>query len=718
MFKYGYIFMVFLALYPINSSSIDVEFESPSLRHTDSEENSALLNERKATSTQTNRTMSDSNLGSKPHTGQTATSTNNVGNSNDSYLERSVDMNESVATTTKIDEPSNVSLFVDKPQLIEAPLSAKKGSDGITRWTSNDNGVTKTLTQSKSGDVTSSWTSPDGRTKTTNIQSKTGNSVETSVTNNFDGTTTSIRTSKNSDGSLKDEIITDKQGNAKIKETIINADKSYRVITYDPTGRSVPKSKYYDTQGKLIEVDPTLTTIIDAIKKETPDQLSANHDPNKSYFSEDIREEELKITRDVLDSMAAKLDINTNNVSATMFKDVPTEDINERYEALKNYDKNNRTLIHSKLNEFKNIKNFDDARQTQFTQDFIDQQLGSFGKDQNSHENIFKLPEKMQKDLTENLKKISDGLKETTNPIEISNILSKMSDEIMNTISDGRPTYTTEFDANGNYIAKTSTTLSDGSNLVMSSKFDNDGLPVNRELQVGDVKFTTDFKNGWFYGKSKGDITVTKNGEELTKLSSAEGDVLSYAWMQHKANQMLATTVKLTGWMGKQMAISTVASVFAVPIVVKGVIGVCTLASIKGISMLPQGESMTGYQFTGYDSSRPVVWTSVHKMIKATVGDEGQSLFTSQITGGKPLMSGKSDTILRSSSEDTSSSIDNTYLNPIVDGVKTLFNIVSAPAKALFPQTLGDTMFSSTDMSTAPNKDTTTVSSSLKNYFN
>jgi hypothetical protein len=506
---------------------------------------------------------------------------------------------------------------------------------------------------------------------------------------------------------FNDSITTWNDDNGNKVELTKNKDGSYQKITSDPSGRKTPQVKYFDRDGN-VTVDPNLKLMVDTIKKNDPTAFHSDGDLNKSYYSEDIKTEELKATRDILDSMALKLEKNDKVMSATLFKDIPTEDINQRYDAIKNYDKNTRTIIHKKLNEFNSSKEFNETQKIQFVEDFIEQQLRSFGRDRTSGDNIFNLPEDMQNKLVEKLKTMTDDLfdkKSSMIAIEKSNALAKMSDEIMNTISDKAPTFKTEFDNDGNYITTTSSILSDNSKVIMSSMMDKDGQPVSRLLQVDDLQFITDFKDGWFYGKSRGDVQVKINDADVVKLTSAEGDILSYTWMQHKANQMFATTVKLTGWFGKQAAITAVSSVFAFPLAVKGTAAVCTLVAIKGLSMLPE-KSINGYQISGYDSTRPAVWTTVHKLIRSTVGDEGESVISSFVTGGKPMMSGKSDSIFRTSDDDITASVNNTYFNPIVDGISALFNVVSAVPKALFPQTLGDTMFSSHDISVAQPKAT------------
>lgn len=573
------------------------------------------------------------------------------------------------------------------PDPVEIPKTAKKGFDGVTRWKS-----------------------ADGMTKTSYSQKKSGESIETSQTNNFDGPTT-ITTIRDNENVVRNKITVEK--NVKT-EKIIDVDGSYRVVTYDLTGRSIPKTKYYEKDDTVKTDDPNLTTIINAVRNVNPDGISDVKDPGKSVFNEDVNNQELQMSADILDSMRSKLEINKNEGKRTTAEKMSSTaakesgkflqaDINDRYTALKNQDKDARSILQKKLNDLRSadkVGKMTDADKQNFSKDFVKQQLSLFGKDQNSGENLFQLPNDMQTELLQELKNKFDEITDSMNIIEQSNKLAQMSDMIMNKISEGKPKYTTEIDDQGNYT----TTTESASKIKLSSTIDKDGNPVSRTFQVDDVQFVTDFKNGWFYGKSKNNIKVKIGDEDVATLSPESGEVLSALWMQHKANEALAMTAKLTGWTGKQVLINGVGMSVPIPPVLQAVIGVTFIPALKLVTMIPVEFTVNGYQLTGHSFSDPAAQTVVMQLIKGTVGDEGQ-IAGGLLTGDQPLMSGKADTVFRSNTvltgDNANASIDNTYFNPIVDVLTTITNISSAPFKALFPKTLGDQMFSSSEISQA-----------------
>ena len=489
------------------------------------------------------------------------------------------------------------------------------------------------------------------------------------------------------------------------------------------TGRAIPKTKYYKNDGTLRTDDPNLTTLIDTVQSNMPDAISANKDPNKSVYNEDVNDQELKITQDLMDSMTSNLGKNTDTIAIKMSRTATKNsgnsmqvDINERYTALKNRDKDSFKILQNRVNELrfskKKVSEMTDDEKTKFVTDFIKQKLSLFGKDQNSGENIFQLPEKMQRELIESLTTEFTHITDDMSILEQSQWLAKMDDMIMNKISEGQPNFVTEIDNNGNYTTTTTSQQPNGQKIKLSSKIDKDGNPVERSFTVGDVQFRTTFdKNGWFYGKSKNNTTVNIDGQDTMTLTPMQGDVLSCLWMQHKAIEAFAMTAKLTGWGLKQVGVNVVGMhvTVGIPPLAQAALGAVLLCVVKLVTMIPIKFSVDGYQVTGHDFWSPAAKTAISQFIKYTVGDEGQ-IAGGVFTGGQPLMSGNVGKVFRDNTmltgDNANASFDNTYFNPIVDVLTTASNIVAAPFKAMFPQLMGDQMFSSAEIASSQAKAT------------
>ena len=128
-----------------------------------------------------------------------------------------------------------------------------------------------------------------------------------------------------------------------------------------------------------------------------------------------------------------------------------------------------------------------------------------------------------------------------------------------------------------------------------------------------------------------------------------------------------------------------------------------------------KAKTYTGYQFTGHQWSDPSMALVAMKAIHLAVGDNGQ-LLGGVFTGGTPWLSGQGDRVFRQGTSISNAlqlaqgknteveNLNETY----IEAIPAVFQMIYAPLQFLFPQTLGSTILSKSDLNKVKNTNNST----------
>ncbi|MDP3787976.1 MAG: hypothetical protein Q8Q60_01495 [Candidatus Chromulinivorax sp.] len=315
----------------------------------------------------------------------------------------------------------------------------------------------------------------------------------------------------------------------------------------------------------------------------------------------------------------------------------------------------------------------------------------------------------------------------------------------------GAAIFASNYNPDGSYRSQITIPSYEG-DCSVTTVLDVKGKQISRSLAADGDEYTVVSRSGWFYGSYKNlyegsaeegaQYMLSSNAKAMfdtvVDLTSAVTYLrinaqLAMQDMQanltaKNAKKVATSTAKIGLLAGKQYLIYQFGALTHIPLASSAVL----LPVVKLISLIPamyeinpltgqvlwetkikNGEpvrvpkvkSFTGYQFTGHSYDDPTMLLVALKAIDLTVGDKGQSIFTSFL-GGQPWLSGEGDRVIRKGTppanalqwlQGKESQQENPY-ETYVDAIPAVLQTAYAPLKLLFPKTLGSTILSKADL--------------------
>lgn len=315
-----------------------------------------------------------------------------------------------------------------------------------------------------------------------------------------------------------------------------------------------------------------------------------------------------------------------------------------------------------------------------------------FGKDSMSGQSLAKFTDENHKEFRDYVIKNEDLFNSSKSDITRLNAITKISDTIMNKICESEPGSSqqpigkieTKIDANGNY----ETTITNDLGATTRAVINNKGKTTSRHYQdpTTNTDFLTTFDQN---GKSQTSYFDAQGNRH--RLTSYEDSLVGIAYAQHKAMIIAKSILKASLWTSKQAIIT----LFTNPIPT-------TLLIVAGVGLVPlvKGGSMIAYQITGneaYAWSSPTARSAIVHILEISCGGDRRGFISGQ--EGRVFKEGtmlsKTANAVNPFGKDLSLAPEKinpheeyyTLMGEIVD-------IVKIPLKAMFPETLGDTLVS------------------------
>ncbi len=400
-------------------------------------------------------------------------------------------------------------------------------------------------------------------------------------------------------------------------------------------------------------------------------------------------------------------------------------DVNATNKRIKNLETANRTTAKSILSQIKsaelkqertgkyNITSFASRRAPEedilayknaIAENLIQSTLDNvFGKDSMSGQSLAKFTRTDNNIIMTHIlneTKYKDLFDWSKSDIERLNTIADISDEIMNRIcaseagssqrSIGR--FETKIHDDGTYEQ----TITNDLGAITTTKIDNKGKVILQE-------YTDTSNNATFRTEpnDQGKMTtkyIDAQGNEHP-LTSYEESLTSIAYAQHKAMIIAKSILKASLWTGKQAIINLIT--YPIPMTL-------SIVAVAGFVPLVKGGSMIAHAVTGneaYAWSSPTVRSAIMHIIELSCGDRRGILSGQQ---GRVFRQGtmlsKAANAINPFGKDLSTTPETpeeknqheeyyTLINTMIDAVMT-------PVKALFPETLGDTLVSKASLDT------------------